>query len=119
MPTADDPPHGFPDQLVWALHRRPRPEREELIVAAQASQKEVQTVGMTIAEALKAEGMAEGEAEGRLAEAREGLLALLEEKFGPVPETIRQRIRASADLTRLRAAHRRVLHLGTLEEFDL
>jgi hypothetical protein len=111
--------------LVWALYRRPRPEREELIAAAQASQlnvdrqKEVQAVGMTIAEALKAEGMAEGQAKGRLEEARDMLLALLEEKFGPVPEPLRQRIGATTDLARLHAAHRRILHLGSLEEFDL
>jgi hypothetical protein len=115
--------------LVWALYRRPRPEHEPLIATAQASQtnvarqKEVQTVTMTIAEALKAEGMAEGEAkgkaEGRIAEARDVLLALLEEKFGPVPEAIRQRIQATTDLARLHTAHRGVLRLNSLEEFDL
>jgi hypothetical protein len=47
--------------LVWALYRRPRPEREQRIAAAHASQtkvarqKEVQAVAMTIAEALKEE----------------------------------------------------------------
>jgi hypothetical protein len=115
--------------LVWALYRRPRPEREHLIAAAQASQttvarqKEVQAVSMTIAEALKAEGFAEGETkgkvEGRLEEAREMLQGLLEEKFGPVPEAIHQRIQATTDLARLHAAARGVLHLGSLEQFDL
>ena len=107
--------------LVWALYRRPRPEREQLIAAAQASQtnvarqKEVQAVGMTIAEALKAEG----KAEGRLDEAREMLQGLLEEKFGPLPEAVRERIGASTDRGRLHAAARRVLHLGSLEDFQL
>jgi hypothetical protein len=115
--------------LVWALYRRPRPEREQLVATAQASQtnvarkKEVHAVGMTIAEALKAEGMAEGEAkgkaEGRLEEAREMLQGLLEEKFGPLPDGVRQRIQAATDLARLRAAARGVLHLGRLEEFQL
>jgi hypothetical protein len=64
--------------LVWALYRRPRPEREPLIAAAQASQtnvarqKEVQAVSMTIAEALKAEGKAEGIAEGETKGKAEG-----------------------------------------------
>jgi hypothetical protein len=103
--------------LVWALYRRPLPEREPLIAAAQASQtnvarqKEVQTVGMTIADALKAEG--------RLDDAWEMLQGLLEEKFGPVPDAVRQRILAATDLARLHAAARGVLHLGSLEEFDL
>jgi hypothetical protein len=119
--------------LVWALYRRPREDREQLIATAQASQtqaarhKEVQNVGMTIAEALKAEGRAEGEAkgkaegeaQGRLDEARELLQALLEKKFGSVPEAARQRIQATTDLARLNAAALGVLHLGSLEEFRL
>lgn len=115
--------------LLWALYRRSRAEREPLIAVAQASQtnvvrqKEVQAVGMTIAEALKAEGRAEGKAEGkaegRLDEAREILQALLEEKFRVLPEAVRQRIQASTDLARLNAAARRVLHLGSLEDFEL
>jgi hypothetical protein len=68
-------------------------------------------VGKTIAEALKAEG--------RLHEAREMLQGLLEEKFGPVPEGIRQRIQAATDLARLHAVARGALHLGGLEQFDL
>ena len=76
-----------------------------------ARQKEVQTVGMTIAEALKAEG--------RLDEAREMLQGLLEEKFGALPEAVRQRIQATTDLARLHAAARGVFHLRTLEEFKL
>jgi len=111
--------------LIWALYRRPRPEREDLIAVAQASQtnvarqKEVQAVGMTIAEALKAEGKAEGNAEGRLDDAREMLQGLLEEKFGPVPAAVRQRIHATTDLARLHAAARGVLHLGSLDDFKL
>lgn len=111
--------------LAWALYRRPRPEREQLIAAAKnsqtniARQKEVHTVTMTIAEALKAEGKAEGEIEGRLADAREILQGLLEEKFGSVPDAVRQRIQAATDLTRLHAATRRVLHLGSLENLEL
>jgi hypothetical protein len=70
---------------------------------------------MTIAEALKAEG----KAEGRLEEARETLQGLLEEKFGTLPEAVRQRIQASTDRSRLHAAARRILHLGSLEDFEL
>jgi hypothetical protein len=74
---------------------------------------------MTIAEALKAEGEAKGEAKGRLDDARVMLQGLLEEKFGAVPEAARQRIQATTDLTRLHAAARGVLHLGSLEDFKL
>jgi hypothetical protein len=47
------------------------------------------------------------------------LQGLLEEKFGVVPEAVRQRIQATTDLARLHAAARGVLHLGSLEEFEL
>jgi hypothetical protein len=103
--------------LVWALYRRPPTERARLIAAAQASQsnvarqKEIQAMSLTIADALKAEG--------RLDDAREMVQGLLEEKFGPVPEAVRQRIRATTDLARLHAAARGVLHLGRLEDFAL
>jgi hypothetical protein len=70
---------------------------------------------MTIADALKAEG----KAEGRLDDAREMLQGLLEEKFGSVPDAINLRIQATTDLARLHAAARAVLHLGRLEDFDL
>ena len=103
--------------LKWALYRRPTPERDQLIAAAQSSQtsvarqREVQTVSMMIAEALKAEG--------QLNQARLMLQGLLEEKFGAVPEPVRQRIQTTTDLTKLDAAARRVLHLDSLEEFEL
>ena len=74
---------------------------------------------MTIAEALKAEGKVEGKAEGRLDAAREMLQGLLEEKFGTVPDAVRQRIQATTDLVRLQAAARAVLRLGSLDEFKL
>ncbi len=69
---------------------------------------------MTIAEALKAEG----KVEGRLEDAREMLQGLLEEKFGPLPEAVRERVQATTDLGRLHAAARGVLHLGRLADFE-
>jgi hypothetical protein len=54
-----------------------------------------------------------------LDDAREILQDLLEEKFGPVPEDVRQRIQATTDLARLHAAARGVLHLDRLEHFEL
>jgi hypothetical protein len=73
---------------------------------------------MTIAEALKVEVRAEGKAEGRLEEAR-GILQACWRKFGSVPEAVRQRILAATDLAHLNAAVRGVLHLGSLDAFEL
>ena len=72
-------------------------------------------MSMRIAAALKAEG----EAKGRLEEAREMLQCLLEVRFGAVPEAVHQRMSAATDLARLHAAARGVLHLASLDDFAL
>jgi hypothetical protein len=100
-----------------------------LAAAAEASQaelnrrQEVQVMGHTIAEALLEEGMAKGMAKGReegaLLEARELLRALLEERFGALPEALRQRTEAATDLARLRAACRQSVHLTKVDELVL
>jgi hypothetical protein len=111
--------------LVWALYCRPRVERQDLVESAQASQtnvarqKEVQGMGMTIAEALREEGKVEGEAKGRLEGAREILCYLLETKFGRVPEPHLQRIQATTDLSRLKAAAGSVARLTSVDELQL
>ena len=65
------------------------------------------------------EWMAEGEAKGQLREARALLRDLLEDRFGPLPEALAQRIEAANDITRLRAAARQVSRLGQLNDLSL
>ncbi len=65
------------------------------------------------------EWMAEGEAKGQMREARRLLRNLLEDRFGPLPEVLAQRIEATADLERLRAAVRQVSHLSQLDDLQL
>jgi hypothetical protein len=65
------------------------------------------------------EGRVEGRQEGRLESHREDLLALLQERFGAVPEEWVQRIQALTDVDRLKAAIRQVVHIHTLEELQL
>ncbi len=114
---------------AWGHWRRPPAERAGLAAAAEASQtdlsrrQEVQVMANTIAEALLEEGMAkgreEGMAKGALLEARELLRGLLEERFGALPEALRQRIEGATDLARLRAACRQSLHLTKVDELVL
>jgi predicted transposase YdaD len=52
----------------------------------------------------KAEGRAEGRAEGSLQQTRRILEELLEQRFGQVPEAVRQRLHATDDLERLERA---------------
>ena len=61
----------------------------------------------------------EGRVEGQLATRREDLLALLEERFGALPDGLLQRIQATTDVERLKAALRQVLHLHTAKDLQL
>jgi hypothetical protein len=69
------------------------------------------------------EWMAEGEARGRtlgaLESHRQFLRILLEERFGPLPDRILQRIEQADDLQRLEAAGRQVLHIQQLDDLQL
>jgi hypothetical protein len=115
--------------LTWALRRRPAAERDALEKVATANQpdlrlqEEIKTMtrkwGPTIAELAMAEGMAKGKREGELRMARDMLRTLLVDHFGAVPETLQQRIDATDDLDRLRAAVRQVSHLQKLEDLTL
>jgi hypothetical protein len=67
----------------------------------------------------RAEGYAEGYAEGVLNAYRYSLVSWLSQKFGPLPETIRQRIEACTDIVRLGASFDRVWTMKSLDEFDL
>ena len=50
---------------------------------------------------------------------RNDLLALLEEKFGTVPDEMRERIANVEDAERLKWAMRNVLKLETIEQFQV
>lgn len=60
-----------------------------------------------------------GRNEGALRTCREILRAQLEEHFGPLPESLVQRIESSADLDKLKAAILQVLHVNAPDELRL
>jgi hypothetical protein len=110
--------HDLVEFIVsWALRRRPEEERNNLIAAAQASegtvagQQEVPSMGRTIAEALMDEA--------RIMLARELLRSSLEERFGPLPQALVERIDTSTDLERLKRGVRHVSQLASLDDLDL
>jgi hypothetical protein len=83
---------------------------------------EAEEVYMTTADMLRAEGEAKGRAEGRTEGRTEGaatlLGRLLTRRFGPLPDTVRERI-DTATLEQLAAWSDRVLDASTLDEvFD-
>jgi hypothetical protein len=111
--------------LTWAGSRRPQVERARLLEVAVRSQGqagprgEVVTMTQTIAEAWIAEGEARGRVEGELRATRKLLRQLLEDRFGPLPEALVQRIEASTELERLEAAVRQAPRVPGLEQLSL
>jgi predicted transposase YdaD len=67
----------------------------------------------------KAEGKAEGLREGQLQASRTVLRGLLEDRFGPLPEALAQRIDAMNDMEALLHAARQVPRLNTLDDLTL
>jgi hypothetical protein len=57
--------------------------------------------------------------EGELEAGQDYLLALLENRFGSLPEELIQRIRAVQDAQQLRRAFQQALHLQSLDDLQL
>jgi hypothetical protein len=57
--------------------------------------------------------------QGCLESCRDVLLGLLEDRFGPVPEEVVQRIKAATDLAKLKAAALRAPSLPSLNDLPL
>jgi hypothetical protein len=115
--------------ISWAMRRRPRHERPALVEAALehqpdlGSQKEVRvmstTLGQTLEEWAEERGVEVGIRRGELAAAHRFLCRWLEDRFGPLPEDLRQRIEETRDLDRLEQAIRRCPSLRSLDELEL
>jgi hypothetical protein len=73
----------------------------------------------TIFKSSDQEMLEQGEIRGQLANCRQNLRLLLEERFGPLPEALVEQIEGINDLERLRAGLKRVLHAAALDEFAL
>lgn len=65
------------------------------------------------------EGRDKGRTEGRVSARQEDLVALLQERFGPVNAEIETRIRGCSDPLRLQAALRRALYIATPDELEI
>jgi predicted transposase YdaD len=70
---------------------------------------------VTTADMLRAEGEAKGRAEGRAEGAATVLVRQLTRRFGPIPDTVRERIN-TATLGQLEAWSDRVLDAPTLDD---
>jgi predicted transposase YdaD len=119
--------------LSWAVRRRPGGERNELFAAVMAHvedaavRQEIQAMSQQVEQTWEQEvfargeahGEARGEARGALRTARDDLRALLTQLFGGLPESLVQRIEATEDRERLRAALLQAVRLQSLDELQL
>jgi hypothetical protein len=107
--------------LSWSMRRRPPEEKDDWQQTVLTSQEnavhneEVHAVSEVAWKTMEDVVEERGELKGR----RNALKEVLEEKFGPLPEPLIQRIDTTADLDRLRAAARQVLHISALDELAL
>ncbi len=76
-------------------------------------------MAQTAVEAWIEEGMAKGLEKGRLLALREALCKVLERHFGPLPESLRERIHALNDLALLQTAFDQAIGLERLEDLQL
>ena len=105
-------------------------ERQRLVELAAENnpgrEREVRVMAQTIAEAYVNEGRTEGRTEKahrRCAEGAQEMRAVirsfLETRFGPLPETLLQRIAATTDLAKLGEAIRLAAFVQKLDDFHV
>jgi Putative transposase, YhgA-like len=93
--------------MGWAHHKRPameRPHWHTLAVQLQTTaerKREIDAMGMTIAQSIFQEGRQEGRQEGMLQQARAILIRLASKRFGAPDDGVRQTIEHITDLDRL------------------
>jgi hypothetical protein len=110
--------------LHWSLLRRPGREHGQIRDTAREShsnaqiQEEVRKVIENIEQTWEAELLARGRSEGEIQAYRAILVSQIQERFGSVPEEWAARI-AAADLPRLQAAARQVIHVRSLDQLQL
>ena len=67
----------------------------------------------------EARGVAQGEVRGTICELRLNIITLLEQRFGSVSPELEKRVQQSEDMTRLRAAFRKAIAIGAIDQFEL
>ena len=75
-------------------------------------------LGQTLEELAEQRGIERGIEQGRLETAQQMLCWLLEDRFGPLPEDLRQQIEQIKDLARLERLIRQCPRLDSLDELE-
>ena len=104
--------------VAWAERRRPKPERQKWLEAAEANQptpeqkSEVHVMSQTIGEAILEEGMVKG----AIDQTRRLLLRTARKRFGEPDQVVTDAINAITDLGRLEALYDRIEFVASWSE---
>lgn len=107
--------------LSWTLRRRPDEEKDDAQRLAAESQtraatrREVELIMQQVKKTWEQSMLEQGELRGN----RKTLRRQLEDRFGPLPESLIQRIETTADNERLETCLVQVLHIKSLDELAL
>lgn len=93
-------------------------ERELHEAVGQAFAQEGEQIMATLAEKWTEAGIQQGIEQGSVATAQETLLELLDARFGTVPASFSERIRATHDMALLRTLNKAAATAKSLEEFS-
>ena len=104
-------PHLLVNCVENYLHLTGEEAQEFATLRSRKENREIQAMAMTWSETLEAKGRGEG--------AREILLSLLAERFGPLPEGSRRQVEEISSFKRLTQLAKRVLTAHSLEEMGL
>jgi hypothetical protein len=111
--------------ISWALRRRPPLEVPRLKAVTKASQStvghqaEVEAMTRAIGQNYEEWAQEHYSAQGELRTNKKVLRALLEKRFGTLPDVVLQRIESATDAERLQAGILQVLEISAPEELDL
>jgi len=111
--------------ISWAVRRRPRHERPALVETAfehqpnTDSQEETRIMITTLGQTLEEWAEERGIERGQLTNSRRLLRRFLENRFGPLPDDLRERIDQTTDLARLEEAILQSPSLRSLDELEL
>jgi hypothetical protein len=109
----------------WVRYRRSPGEQSRLNAVVHDShvnialREEIETMQQTVGETWVEWAERHYLAEGELRAIREVLRAQLEERFGPLPEALAQRIEACTDLAKLKACARQLVRINSPDELLL
>jgi Putative transposase, YhgA-like len=114
--------------LSWALRRRPEMEKERIAAVAKVSQTDrvrqeeaetmAKSLGLTWEQAEEIR-VAESAKQSQLRTRKEDLRALLEKRFGTLPDAVLQRIETATDAVRLKDGILQALEIDAPDELDL